>query len=402
MWETLVNKLRAMRKRPAGKHIDQLLDRPSTSRFASTEEDLDTILQLRRAFFKKSVIVPDDIYVACWRRNPDTMKIVYDLLGKPIGYWSVIPIGPQSFEQFVKGKSTHEQMMSVNCLPWPEVDPDNAYLYVVGAVVPVPSGRNEFTLLHKMVSGQVILDMYSFGLEVIDRLDIKGICGYPSKTAGLTNFQKAGFIQTNIFIDNDKNQPVYVITADGLPKLREDWKSQKRRYIGYLPVWDSQDRKRVLRQIKRKHHPKVIPDLDDRLDNIDLPNIHANIRLLINRMDDALNRDDYASVLHASASIFETMAKDVVGIPTVQNQTLKSFFDRYRIDSNLPKEILDYILGIYDLRNTTPLAGHGSTQAPAINQESAISLSEMTRAFIRIEYRLRQKRADSVDGITDQ
>jgi hypothetical protein len=108
-------------------------------------------------------------------------------------------------------------------------------------------------------------------------------------------------------------------------------------------------------------------------------------------MDDALDKEDYPGVLHASASIFETMAKDVVAIPSVQNQTLKSFFDRYRKDSSLPSEVLDYILSIYDLRSTTPLAGHGSTQAPDVNKEAAIALSEMTKAFVRIEYKLLKK-----------
>lgn len=115
---------------------------------------------------------------------------------------------------------------------------------------------------------------------------------------------------------------------------------------------------------------------------------HPNIRLLVNRMDDALQREDYAGVLHSSASIFETMAKDVVGLPTVQNQTLKSFFDRYRKDSGLPDELLNYIISIYDARNTTPLAGHGSTQLPTISKETAIVLCEMTIAFVRIEYTL--------------
>lgn len=132
--------------------------------------------------------------------------------------------------------------------------------------------------------------------------------------------------------------------------------------------------------------------LNDPLKNPDLLDVHSNIRVLMNRLDDALTRRDFSGVLHASASIFETMAKDVVGIPSVQDQTLKSFFDRYRKDSNLPKAILDYILGVYDLRNTTPLAGHGSTQDPAMNPQAAISLVEMTKAFIRIEYRLRQTR----------
>ncbi|HNT78922.1 MAG TPA: hypothetical protein PKH77_28275, partial [Anaerolineae bacterium] len=119
---------------------------------------------------------------------------------------------------------------------------------------------------------------------------------------------------------------------------------------------------------------------------------HPNIVILLKRMDTALEQDDYAAVLHASASIFETMAKDIVGISTVQNQTLKSFFARYRQNSTLPNEILDYILTVYESRNATPLAGHGSTQTPQISREVAISLSEMTKAFVRIEYKLREKR----------
>ena len=118
--------------------------------------------------------------------------------------------------------------------------------------------------------------------------------------------------------------------------------------------------------------------------------MHPNMHVLINRLDDSLIRNDYASVLHASASIFETLAKDIVRIPTVQDKTLKSFFERYRQDSNLPDEILDYILGIYELRNTTPLAGHGSTRTPSITREAAVTLSEMTKAFVKIEYTLRK------------
>jgi len=116
---------------------------------------------------------------------------------------------------------------------------------------------------------------------------------------------------------------------------------------------------------------------------------HPNIRLLVNRMDDALQREDYAGVLHSSASIFETMAKDVIRSPTVQNQTLKGFFDRYRKDSELPGEMLNYIISIYDARNTTPLAGHGSTQRPKISMKTAIELRELTIAFVKIEYKLR-------------
>ncbi len=133
-------------------------------------------------------------------------------------------------------------------------------------------------------------------------------------------------------------------------------------------------------------------EIEDQLTRRDPLPIHPNIQILIDRMDDALRRDDYSGVLHASASVFETLAKDIVGIPSVQDQTLKSFFERYRKDSTLPNEILNYILNVYESRSTTPLAGHGSTRTPSISREVATSLSEMTKAFVTIEYKLREKK----------
>jgi hypothetical protein len=122
---------------------------------------------------------------------------------------------------------------------------------------------------------------------------------------------------------------------------------------------------------------------------------HPNIRLLVNRMEASFENSDFGGVLHASATIFETMAKDIIGISSIQNQTLKSFFDRYRRDSLLPNELLDYILQIYENRNITPLAGHGSTQVPNILKEQAVVLCEITKAFVRTEYRLLKESKNS-------
>ncbi|MNI70589.1 hypothetical protein D3C76_1566470 [compost metagenome] len=105
-------------------------------------------------------------------------------------------------------------------------------------------------------------------------------------------------------------------------------------------------------------------------------------------MDNDLENDDYPAVLHSSASIFETLAKDVVDIPSVQNSTLASFFERYRNDSGLPSAILDYILLIYKRRNIEPLAGHGNTLEPSVTKQEAIILCEMTKTFVRLERQL--------------
>ncbi|MDD2982263.1 MAG: hypothetical protein PHQ74_02640 [Crocinitomicaceae bacterium] len=129
----------------------------------------------------------------------------------------------------------------------------------------------------------------------------------------------------------------------------------------------------------------------EKIEKENLDGEHVNIRTLVARMDSAFENDDFANVLHASASIFEVMAKDIIGITSIQEQTLKSFFERYRNDSKLPAEILDYILKTYDSRNSTALAGHGSLSIPDITKEQAIILNEMTKAFVRIEYRIQRE-----------
>lgn len=120
---------------------------------------------------------------------------------------------------------------------------------------------------------------------------------------------------------------------------------------------------------------------------------HPNIIVLVKRMDEALkyalDTGDYPPVISASASIFETMAKDIINSASIQDESLGGFFEKYRKNSRLPKEILDYILSIYNERSITPLAAHGSTQTPPeISKEQLVTLVEMTKAFIKTEYKL--------------
>ena len=60
---------------------------------------------------------------------------------------------------------------------------------------------------------------------------------------------------------------------------------------------------------------------EDALPDADLTKEHPNVRKLVARMDTALATSDFAGVLHASASVFETLAKDVMQTPTVNDQT---------------------------------------------------------------------------------
>ena len=96
---------------------------------------------------------------------------------------------------------------------------------------------------------------------------------------------------------------------------------------------------------------------------------------LVARLDRELAAGDYSAVLHCSA-------KHVIGIPTVAGQTLGGFLDRYRAESSLPDPILDFILALYQRRNTEPLAGHGHLDEPTISKSDAELLAVLTKAFV--------------------
>lgn len=164
-----------------------------------------------------------------------------------------------------------------------------------------------------------------------------------------------------------------------IPTLSDNVEGALEQYLRYLTPHEAEPFVPLLRSV-------VVCISDKSTDE------HPNILVLINRMTTALDHGDPSGVLHASASIFETMAKEIVGIDAVQDQTLASFFNRYRKNSGLPEVVLDYILSIYKRRNIEPLASHGSIKSPTVTKPEAVILAELTKAFVRIERQLHPKR----------
>jgi hypothetical protein len=64
---------------------------------------------------------------------------------------------------------------------------------------------------------------------------------------------------------------------------------------------------------------QFVVEMDDQPTTRDSPHRHPNIQVLLDRMGDPLHKNNYSGVLHASASIFEIMTKDIIGLPTVEN-----------------------------------------------------------------------------------
>ena len=112
---------------------------------------------------------------------------------------------------------------------------------------------------------------------------------------------------------------------------------------------------------------------------------HINVRKLVDRMDRAMAAKDWPLVLHTAASIFETVAKDVVPNVNVQGQSLGGWFDLYRKYSRLAAPLLDTIQEIFTRRNVEPLAGHGSLADPSSTESEAIQVRELTLTFVRLE-----------------
>jgi hypothetical protein len=67
---------------------------------------------------------------------------------------------------------------------------------------------------------------------------------------------------------------------------------------------------------------ELIVSSPDEIEDAGFESEHPNVRKLVARMDHALDAKDAPAVLHAAASIIETLAKDVLQNPGVENQSL--------------------------------------------------------------------------------
>ncbi|WP_350326501.1 hypothetical protein [Pectobacterium aroidearum] len=130
-----------------------------------------------------------------------------------------------------------------------------------------------------------------------------------------------------------------------------------------------------------------VKQFNENLGNDYLNRLHPNIIQQIDRMNNCLDANDPAGALHAASNILETMAKETTQNPNVLNKPLGSFFEQFRKTSNLPKNLIDAVKDIYDLRNKLPTAGHGSLNKPELTMVEAIAIAAMTKAILEIEYR---------------
>ena len=87
----------------------------------------------------------------------------------------------------------------------------------------------------------------------------------------------------------------------------------------------------------------------------------------------------------------EFISKQIYGSSKIYNQSFGSYFEGYKNKTTLPEPIIDWMLQIYKRRNTEPLASHGSPLPPSITCEEASLIAEMTKAFIRYEFRMQSK-----------
>lgn len=225
----------------------------STSRFASTEVLLKEVLKVREAHFGSKPIVPDAAYHECWQNNRYSMKVVYNHNGI-IGYWSVIPVNYDTFQGFLKGEITHEEMLTRHCLSWRNIEGGAVYLYIIGIVVPSTKSlkKDKFDEAHKFRAATVIQDFLSFGYELNKVVTIKGVCGYPSESNGYNLLVKTkGFKETQVLIDGDESQPIFVVKESDIPILGRYLSMKMKFYEEDIPKWNEADRKRFFSMIKK-------------------------------------------------------------------------------------------------------------------------------------------------------
>ncbi|MGR3617276.1 MAG: hypothetical protein ACU0BB_14725 [Paracoccaceae bacterium] len=194
-----------------------------SAKFASGRGDIPFVLDLRKRVFRdvlnKEVISGDDTYWDAYDRNKFSFSLVSEE-GLPFGYWGMIPVGKQDFEKFLEGGLTHAQMLTEASIAWEDADPQNLYLYYVGAVVLrkeyLAEGEPE---LHNM-EYKTLLDSIVVGYGLSKRAAIKGIAVYASTGYGWKICERQllahGFEETGVFADTDRVTEILVLKEDNV------------------------------------------------------------------------------------------------------------------------------------------------------------------------------------------
>lgn len=152
--------------------------------------------------------------------------------------------------------------------------------------------------------------------------------------------------------------------------------------VSFRFKYSGQTRSGVCVKILRTSELEKIIEENEDLD------LHENVYLLFTRMEAAFKSKDYALVLSQAASVFEVVAKDLINDKKYDGKTFHKLLDKYKSISGLPDKAIDYINQVYIERGRTPLAAHGSrTKVPKILKKDALTLIEITKAFVRIEYK---------------
>ncbi|GHD04997.1 hypothetical protein GCM10007320_66490 [Pseudorhodoferax aquiterrae] len=107
---------------------------------------------------------------------------------------------------------------------------------------------------------------------------------------------------------------------------------------------------------------------------------HPNVLTVLERMEHCLETDDPSGALHAASNALETLAKHLLDDRTVDEKPLGNFIDKYEKASQLPNEFKAVARQIYNVRNRTPLSGHGSTNAPSMTMQDAIVIAAATNS----------------------
>jgi hypothetical protein len=245
-----------------------------TSKFATSEEELDIVLALRRAFFGDTPPAPDESYKKLFKKNQYSMKIVYDGDGDPIGYWSVAPVDETSFKYLIgtckkdpnrpDRERSHEDMLDYGSRGWGYKPGEECYLYIVGAVEPLRARQPNATYL----SERIVTDAFQFALEVYPELNIQGICGYATRLNGrkiLEGEKRLNLDWSSVDIQGDTLQKVLYAVGDKINKVMENL-SFSINHLAYretatgrifsrkqnLPIWDKYDKVCFFKQLIRQ------------------------------------------------------------------------------------------------------------------------------------------------------
>ncbi|MEO0575800.1 MAG: hypothetical protein AAF004_10075 [Pseudomonadota bacterium] len=176
-------------------------------------QDIPDIVALDKTYFEKGDVIPEFVFSTWLSRNARTFTCLYED-GRVIGYFSILPVKPETFSRFVNGEIAETDFAAEDILTDNEISQLGANLYVFSIVVREESRHSGLTYreLERRVADEI--QRYQ------DLTPVNFLYAAAASDAGRNKILQHGFLRVVEACDRADGHDLYQLDVTDLDDFR--------------------------------------------------------------------------------------------------------------------------------------------------------------------------------------